>query len=1309
MKIYRLSVPKQVVPKLTFPQVAKVKVPKLPNYSSHLANLQPTPASPDSNLSKAEQQLQTAKERLTASGQKVPPSKDEGRHGFMYYFNLVAGALSGAVETTISDVANGGNFNLGKDLSAMWNMNNRVTGGELLQQLGVQNKWARGIGGAILDTVLDPTTYIGVGAVKNLLSKGAMEASSRILAEETGRSVEKISQDEVKNVLQKAAEIGQREPGRTVIPDTPEGNAIARVANEVLQRDVGRIRKVNLPEFKAQYSKFLNDTYLPAKQAKSAADLSEIVIGRQLRQMKTVGKEVARFGAPVKAMKAEAEDLSKSLKLMFNEADLNKLTSAILKPVSSFKLGGQSIKVAFQDPLEHLLWTQRTSLAKTGKFTNDSFGKLAQQVFKAPEEVKNVAQRFEAAVKDAAKLTHAGKDNALVIPASGFGTDALDAAKQPLLDTLGRYTELSDKLKSVNSATKYQPPAEYFQQLNDLQQQYSEANAASQQAKEALQAARQAKRQLDAEGASKVYTVGNSIPTYETRVLLNMGIPLVPKMQVHLDVTPIAHALDHVMMALPGMKTVAPIVKQAFTRIPAPAQIKGIIEGAEGAQQAATVQGVSYIHYFDKLLGGTDKEIPELHQALGDLLEGPYSAAEAHQKIDQVAAELRRPGLNVNVDNLHEAYDRARALMDALHDKEVKAGVSSQEAYLEHYLPHLISGAPKDKSAFSKWAKNLETPTNKHWHGKKQSFQYQRSLQDRQQLLDFIDQWNKENPDRQLRLVRDIGTMMGLRTFASAEAIFQKQFYQNIRSLATLHPDLVRRSYGANVKALNEAADLVPFPADIKELEGYKGSKEVVQAISQYKQLFTNDQALNTMLRLFDKGMQLFKASVTFSSGNLIRNMLGNVLNGFVGGLRSPEDYAMGMGLLMRGATSGLPEEMTQGLHDFQVTDKVFGKVWDGNTIAQDMLRLKVLNRGSQLSNFTSALTPEDLWKEMQKTDFSKIYKHPQRLIWTNLKANNVMDDWFRASMYISQLRRTGDPVRAANQVKKYLFDYSDLAPFERNVLGRIVPFYTWMRKNIALQLQTLLLNPGVTFAFLKAQQEMADALGVDFNKLPSYVADSFMIPVSVTPTGMVHMLSGNALPVNDLTLIFQNPLPGGTGGGALANINPVLSLALEYATNFDFNTGAPLDPIAAQFGTAVSAQSIINKVFQQTGIPYQAYRAISGNSNQLLGPSKPQEQRTQFTPAPNTSEGALGLTTVINTPYFQQKVEPYAYAQQLDALIKKLTNEGKVVYTKQEIDHAKRLKVDPATVHAIDTHLDSIGERKTLENEWKVMQGGIQ
>jgi len=47
-----------------------------------------------------------------------------------------------------------------------------------------------------------------------------------------------------------------------------------------------------------------------------------------------------------------------------------------------------------------------------------------------------------------------------------------------------------------------------------------------------------------------------------------------------------------------------------------------------------------------------------------------------------------------------------------------------------------------------------------------------------------------------------------------------------------------------------------------------------------------------------------------------------------------------------------------------------------------------------------------------------------------------------------------------ADHVKKFMFDYTELTEFERRYMKKIFPFYTWLRKNIPLQLEQLVKQP---------------------------------------------------------------------------------------------------------------------------------------------------------------------------------------------------------------------------------------------------------
>ena len=65
-----------------------------------------------------------------------------------------------------------------------------------------------------------------------------------------------------------------------------------------------------------------------------------------------------------------------------------------------------------------------------------------------------------------------------------------------------------------------------------------------------------------------------------------------------------------------------------------------------------------------------------------------------------------------------------------------------------------------------------------------------------------------------------------------------------------------------------------------------------------------------------------------------------------------------------------------------------------------------------------------------------------------------------RGAHFLARIEKGDDAFMAARSVKKYLFDYGDLTGFEKQVMKRAMPFYTWTRKNIPLQLEMIWKKP---------------------------------------------------------------------------------------------------------------------------------------------------------------------------------------------------------------------------------------------------------
>jgi len=108
----------------------------------------------------------------------------------------------------------------------------------------------------------------------------------------------------------------------------------------------------------------------------------------------------------------------------------------------------------------------------------------------------------------------------------------------------------------------------------------------------------------------------------------------------------------------------------------------------------------------------------------------------------------------------------------------------------------------------------------------------------------------------------------------------------------------------------------------------------------------------------------------------------------------------------------------------------------------------------------------------------------------------------------------------AAQTSKRVLLDYTDLTPFEQDVMRNIVPFYTWIRKNIANQM-FILHNPQMwgNVATTPKLIEMFKDPSIDESDLPNYMRSSGMFAIGRDGDGKV-MTAWPNIPVFDLNML---------------------------------------------------------------------------------------------------------------------------------------------------------------------------------------------
>jgi hypothetical protein len=180
-------------------------------------------------------------------------------------------------------------------------------------------------------------------------------------------------------------------------------------------------------------------------------------------------------------------------------------------------------------------------------------------------------------------------------------------------------------------------------------------------------------------------------------------------------------------------------------------------------------------------------------------------------------------------------------------------------------------------------------------------------------------------------------------------------------------------------------------------------------------------------------------------------------------------------------------------------------------------------------------------------------------------KASSSIEDFVRGAQF-QGLRRQGYTPEMAGQVAdKFHFDYENLARFEKDVMRRAVPFYTFMRKNLPLQVETLATRPGITMSQLYPAMQARK----DQEYVPDYLASEVSVPLQGAPEGYSRYVGGFGLPMEEAFQRWKmkdgRPDVTKTAMAYLGTTNPLIKGPLEALFDTQLYSGRRLSDMRPQ------------------------------------------------------------------------------------------------------------------------------------------------
>jgi hypothetical protein len=329
--------------------------------------------------------------------------------------------------------------------------------------------------------------------------------------------------------------------------------------------------------------------------------------------------------------------------------------------------------------------------------------------------------------------------------------------------------------------------------------------------------------------------------------------------------------------------------------------------------------------------------------------------------------------------------------------------------------------------------------------------------------------------------------------------------------------------------------------------------QEVLDGIGKIQNVFT-DKGMERLLKVLESGTNIFKTlTTTVMPSHYWYNFIGLSFNNLLAGVGTTA---------YRQATELIDAQKAGTLTEKQ------------KNLIREMEKRGVLNQTSYADMLPSSTAQMDL--EVGKTMFERGLKKTEKAIVDNPLTRGIrkgvadpMDNYFRMAHYLDVMSKTRNPKLAAESVRKYLFNYSELTTADR-YMKVFMPFWNWTKNNIPLQIHKTLTTPRYAIAYAKIKDQTTEGIQNDPD-MPDWVKDSYM--------KFGNELYNPRLPVQDLEALFSP-------NKFASSVSPAFRSIPELLLNKQFFTGKPID-YDAHYGNTkhISGEKLGEYLLKQTAL----------------------------------------------------------------------------------------------------------------------------
>ena len=385
------------------------------------------------------------------------------------------------------------------------------------------------------------------------------------------------------------------------------------------------------------------------------------------------------------------------------------------------------------------------------------------------------------------------------------------------------------------------------------------------------------------------------------------------------------------------------------------------------------------------------------------------------------------------------------------------------------------------------------------------------------------------------------------------------------RGFRQLNSDEVR-SLSNKLSKMSSELGLKEMEDVSKYIKANGGKLAINNDVLRLVEIGTDQKQAKGLVRLYDQYLNFFKRNKVLSPSFQINNLLGNSSNMYLAGI-SPTKQA---------------ELFPEALNIMNKSDELMRKAANGIELTgkeQKMLNIwnNFIDAGfgdaKTLSSAQLADMPDSLKKYFTgEKEFKNVKDFlVDGLPYLNNKMNESMDTMARLVTFMegSRNKKFLDKLGVSNAgeaVRKVLFDSTDLTDFEKNVMKRALPFYTFTKKNLAFQFDNLSKNASQYSKLIRGYDRLLDAAtGDNSENVSAWLKDNLYIPIPVLGEDGSYKVIRGALPFGNLIDTLENPASN------LVNLSsPALKMPMELATNTNSFTGRDIESFPGELSTNI-------------------------------------------------------------------------------------------------------------------------------------------